>query len=135
MRSVVFVISLLLFVNIASAASVDFKDNGSYLTDNVSGLEWLDVSASTYLSYNDVSSQMGAGQRFDGWRYASLEQLDDLVFNYSGSNVSGVSAILLGNGALDGLIDMLGYAWLYSALFTEKSWPRYIYNRRDIGRL
>lgn len=57
-------------------------DNSSYLTDTATGLDWLDVTTSVNLSYNYVSSQFGAGQQFDGWRYATRTEFNAFLTNY-----------------------------------------------------
>jgi hypothetical protein len=59
-------------------------DNNTYTTDTVSGLDWLDVTASVNRSYFDVSSQFGVGGDFEGWRYASGVELNTLISNAGG---------------------------------------------------
>ncbi len=113
-RSVV--ISLLLIGSASSnAAIIDIVDNGYYTTDAISGLHWLDVTASTDRTYDDVSSQFGVGGDFAGWRYASGAELDTLLTN------AGLTPVFPGcaNGTvfcstvnevptLESLFDMLG---------------------------
>jgi hypothetical protein len=69
------------FVNNAQAIIID---HGGYLSDTESGLDWLDVTSSTNLSYNYVSSQFGVGGQFEGWRYASRNELNELVYQATG---------------------------------------------------
>ncbi len=52
------IIGVLLFGFTASANAV-FTDNNSYLSDSVSGLDWLDVTATQGLSFNTVSAEFG----------------------------------------------------------------------------
>jgi len=56
---------------LSTSANAALIDNGSYTSDTVSQLDWLDITETRNMSYNDVSSQFGAGQQFDGWRYAT----------------------------------------------------------------
>ncbi len=41
-------------------------------------LEWLDLTETAGRSYNDVSGQLGSGGEFDGWRYATRDDVTDL---------------------------------------------------------
>ena len=52
-------------------ASSQLLDNGNYTTDTHTGLDWLDLTETRGLSFDDVNSQMGIGQKYDGWRFAS----------------------------------------------------------------
>ena len=54
----------------SSAAIVDAPDH-TYLTDTATGLDWLDVTTTAGMSFNQVSSQLGSGGQFAGWRYAT----------------------------------------------------------------
>jgi hypothetical protein len=54
-------------------------DNGTYLSDTNTGLDWLDVTATVNMSYSDVSTQLGAGGLFEGWRYATAAEFGTLV--------------------------------------------------------
>lgn len=87
-----------------------FDDHGIYLTDTTSGLEWLDVTASSNRSYNYVSSQFGVGGEFAGWRYASGLEFNELVSNWTGTQAVGYVGIVHpeGVGSIDGLVDALG---------------------------
>lgn len=62
----------------AGAATVD---NGDFTTDTISGLDWLDLTLTTNRSYNNVASQLGDGGDFDGWRYASVVEVEQLWTN------------------------------------------------------
>lgn len=92
------------------AAPVDFIDNGISTTDKLSGLEWLDVSETSGRSYNDVSSELGAGGEFEGWRYATSSELLTLVSNWTGQIITATHQVLFpeGEGSIDGLVSLLG---------------------------
>ena len=55
--------------------------SGSVTQDTSSGLEWLDVNASIFRSYNYVSGQFGVGGEFEGWRYATTAEVTTLFTN------------------------------------------------------
>lgn len=50
---------------------------GAITLDTVTGLEWLDLTESTDLSFNFVSSQFGGGQ-FNRFRYATNSEISSL---------------------------------------------------------
>ncbi len=60
-------------------------DNGTYTTDTESGLDWLDVTLSVNRSYSYMTTQFGAGGEFDGWRFATGDELVSLVDNMGGT--------------------------------------------------
>jgi hypothetical protein len=55
----------------ASVANPVLLDHGVYTTDTVTGLDWLDLTETRGLSFDTVSDQLGVGERFHGWRFAS----------------------------------------------------------------
>ncbi len=97
-------------ITTAQAASTDFFNHDTYTTDSLSGLDWLDVTASVYRSYNDVSSQFEAGGDFEGWRYATGEEFNALATNYTGNPISSTETgvIYHHNDKIDGLVSLLG---------------------------
>ena len=56
-----------LFASLTTHAAI--IDLGTITRDTDAGLDWLDVTESRGLSYNDVTAQLGAGGTYDGWRY------------------------------------------------------------------
>lgn len=75
---------ILLTLMLFSPVNAAIIDNGTYTTDTQTGLDWLDVTETFQRSYNDVSSQFGVGGEFEGWRYATMDELLSLIFNASG---------------------------------------------------
>ncbi len=55
--------------------------DGLLTNDAISGLQWLDWSHTANRSYNDVSSQLGAGGEFEGFRYATEAEVSQLYAN------------------------------------------------------
>ncbi len=70
--------------NLASASLV--SENSSFgsntiVLDTSTGLEWLNLTLTQNLSINQVSSQLGAGQQFDGFRLAFQSELHTLFLD------------------------------------------------------
>lgn len=69
----------------AKAAFVALSDPtfgpGSITQDTATGLEWLDISFTVGLSYNDVAVEFGPGGDFEGFAHATLAQVDALFLN------------------------------------------------------
>lgn len=55
-----------------------FIDNDRTTIDTVTGLEWLDVTESLNLSYDDVAVEFNTGGMFEGYRYASTIETEEL---------------------------------------------------------
>lgn len=68
----------------STGANATLVDNGSFTTDTATRLDWLDLTASRRLSFDEVSSQFGAGQTFEGWRFASRAQVIQFWTNAGG---------------------------------------------------
>ena len=57
----------------AAIVSADWQTPGDTLItqDTVNGLEWLDLTETNGMSYNELFAQLSAGGIFEGWRYAT----------------------------------------------------------------
>jgi hypothetical protein len=94
----------------ASIVSVDWLTSGDNLItqDTVSGLEWLDLTVTTSRSYNDISSKLGPGQEFDGWRYASTNEISGFWDAFGGDNNHYVGWSVENNGLFDAIAPYWG---------------------------
>lgn len=91
------------------SVNATLMDHGNYLTDIQSGLDWRDLTDSVNRSFTDVSSQLGTGGDFEGWRYASTAELWQLIFNVSGVSITQHNVIYsFADGPIDSLLDLLG---------------------------
>lgn len=72
----------LLFTLSAAVANAALQDLGNITRDTDTGLDWLDVTETRGLSYNQVMAQMGPGGTYEGWRYATTAELDQLIINF-----------------------------------------------------
>jgi len=73
-------------------ANAAIIDNGNFTTDTLSGLDWLDVTATTGRSYNEVFDDINtSGGDFDAgeWRYASNSEFQSLLSNVFGFTYTG----------------------------------------------
>lgn len=100
----------LAFSHGAIAASTDFIDNGSFTTDTLSDLDWLDVTTTRGLSFDAVSGQLGAGGDYAGYRYATGVEFNQMIMNYTSSafQQTNYSQVYHGTAGLDGLVRLLG---------------------------
>jgi len=131
MRIVIASAAVLSIASACSAAlvSADWQATGDGLLtrDTANNLDWLDWTQGLDLSYIDMQPELLPGGRFEGFRYATLDELN--AFMLSGgvpdlggrteANVPSVTSILGLVGAND-LFDFLGAgnssaAFLYDA--------------------
>jgi hypothetical protein len=82
-------------------------DLGNVTRDTNSGLDWLDATATAGMSYNDVSLQFGSGGAFEGYRYATLPELEGFL------TAAGGTGPYLGSNHLpiDGWVTVLLDLW------------------------
>lgn len=120
----IFLFAIILFTHITAHALLVQTDDPIFGTDSItvdtdSNLEWLDVTLSTNLSYNYVSTQFGAGGDFNGFRHASTDEVVSLFtagglpdINGSGSTnlapYEALSNILGATGSQDGHLETNG---------------------------
>jgi hypothetical protein len=90
-------------------SQADAKFGAGALTyDSATKLQWLDLTITTNKSYAYVSSQFGAGGAYEGFRYASLAELNKLETDF-GFTLLNSSTAVVGNGIpAYNFINMLG---------------------------
>lgn len=78
----------------AALVSVDWQSAGDNLItrDTVSGLDWLDLTASSNLSYDSVVAGQIAGGMFDGWRYALPAEVSAMLQSNFGIDLNNGNA-------------------------------------------
>lgn len=67
---------LLISASLTQAALID---NGGFITDEATGLDWLDMSNTDGNSYNQTLTAISAGGSLDGWRFATSAEFDGLI--------------------------------------------------------
>jgi len=98
---------------LAGFSSADWQSAGdNLLTVDANGNTWLDWTHTTDRSYNDVSSQLGAGGEFEGFRYATEAEMTQLYANAGAPVLDPIITVDPGYaGALSLLSVFLGETW------------------------
>ena len=99
-----------LLVAPVQAASLSSGDDvvfgaDSITIDSATGLEWLDWTLSKDRSFADVSTQFGSGGDFEGWRHATVDEVQQLYANAGITHVDDGASDYLPVFYLAGLLD------------------------------
>ena len=81
-------------------------DYGTYTT--VNGLDWLDLAETAGMSYNEVSAELGAGGLFEGWSYATLDQVSAFWDAFGGDSAHYNGWSTQNNGLFDTIAPLWG---------------------------
>lgn len=92
---------------VSTAANATLIDNGTYMTDTVTSLEWLKLSATGNQSYNTVNAAITGGA-LTGWRYASSTEVLTMIGHWTNTTVPE-GTTYFANGTLAGLNVLLGF--------------------------
>jgi hypothetical protein len=68
-----------LVLSVSNLASAVLIDMGSITRDTDSGLDWLDLTETKGMSYNDVTAQLIQGGSLEGYRYATLLEVEGFL--------------------------------------------------------
>lgn len=115
----------------AAIVSADWINSGDNLItiDTTSGLEWLNLTATTNRSYNDISSKFGAGQEFDGWRYATAVEVSGYFDAFGGDNAYYAGWSTQNNGLFDAVSLFWGDTYCaYLGCATGDGYSYFIYD-------
>lgn len=106
------------FVANADIVSIDSVFGSNTVTqDTDTGLEWLDVTVTAGMSYSSVLAEMSVGGDLDGYRYATVDELDQLIANFGYTPVNGTcpelntycdESIAGDSSLIENIIKMLG---------------------------
>ena len=97
---------VLLLILLSTQVQATIINHNWYTTDTESNLDWLDVTKTQGVSYNDMVIELESDGLFNGWRFATINEVRDLLTKYTGIN-SSASTVTYQNNELDGLIDLL----------------------------
>jgi hypothetical protein len=102
-------LSVALESSYADVISTDLNTTGDGLltTDIGTGFEWLDLSQTLGLSYDDVSSRLGTGEQFEGFRYGTRDEVADLYRAAGIVDLSGACVYANANGVAE-LFSLMG---------------------------
>jgi hypothetical protein len=94
--------------------------DGLITYDLQTGIEWLDITATTNVSYNQVRTGYGGYTTADGFRFANSDQLTQLCLD-AGVTGSGFEGNLASAPGAKQLLDLLGstYSDVVSGSFGE----------------
>ncbi len=110
------IIASVVFLFISGNVQSAFIDNGLTTTDTLTNLEWLDLTETEPFSYNQIETELLAGGLFDGYRRATMAELNTMFTNFGLAtgpvNVTHLNFInLFGQtGDQDGYPELFGYA-------------------------
>ncbi len=118
MRRIVLFISLLVFScgSNASIVKYDWLTTGddSIIYDNASNLEWLSLSQTVGETYDYIEQQFGLTGEYNGFRFASLEDVRSLVEN-AGSSWGECYDCFDEISPMENLIQLIGSGHSYSS--------------------
>lgn len=93
---------------LAFNANAAIVDNGTYTTDTATGLDWLDLTATAGMSYNQVTAELGAGGLFEGWTYATRAQVSGFWDAFGGDSNYYNGWSTQNNGLFDVMAPLVG---------------------------
>jgi len=95
---------------LSAPSHADIIDHQSYTTDTQTGLDWLDVTETINMSYNDVEKLLEPGKKLQGFRYATAEEFNAFVGNYTGSKITQtqIRQVLPKKANIDYLMKIIG---------------------------
>jgi len=106
-------VCLALWAGAAGAALVErdwsVAGDGALTYDTATGLEWLDVTATAGLSYNQVFAQLGPGGAYEGFSFASGQQATDLFAAVGLQEFPGGTSSE--GGKIETLLGFIGVTW------------------------
>jgi hypothetical protein len=84
MRILILVSALLISspcLALTSAVDLNAPGDGLLTRDSDGMLDWLDITQTLNLSYNQTVAELGPGGLFEGFRYASLVEFEDFLIS------------------------------------------------------
>lgn len=116
MNSLEIITGLMLSCGIADAALLerDWMSNGDGLLtyDSGTGLEWLDLNSTYGVSHNEMLTLLSPGQTYDGFRFATPDELITLLSHAGVSEAAGgggTQGVYLGeHSQLSAFISLVG---------------------------
>jgi len=79
-RAKFYLMALVLFFTSTVNAGIINTNNDTFI-DESTGLEWMDFVINNHYTFNEVSSLLGKGSEYDGWRLATETEALDLWYN------------------------------------------------------
>jgi len=99
---------LFFFFGIIGFANATLVDHGSYSSCDATGLDWMELEPTLGLHFTYVDTQFGPSGLFDGWRYATQDELETMITGMGGTPpYNGWSEV--NNGVAIPIINQIGY--------------------------
>lgn len=112
-------LAMIFFPQDSKAALIN---SGIFTTDTVSGLDWLDFSATKDLSTTYVSENFATGGRYAGWRFAEFHEVKALFDNAGATGpYDGTYSTVAFNGAASTLISLMGATHSVAGVYNSAS--------------
>lgn len=95
----------------ANSSYASIVDNGLYTTDTETGLDWLDATETTDMSYNDITSYLASGGMYantSDWRHATGEELQVLLGHMTGNYSTSFDLVVVDKGSMAFVTETLG---------------------------
>ncbi len=104
---------------VASATLMDLAGK-NYSTDTKAGLDWLDLDQTIGKSWGYVDSQFGVGGLYEGWRFATATEFEEMIDGELGVDTSSTLPTYIGwstsyQGIVDTLAPVLGLTYSSSS--------------------
>ena len=121
---------------LSSSVNAALIDNGSYTTDDVNGIEWLDLDYTASLSYNAAQSAITSVEG-GGWTYASEAQVRnmfDQIFPTWVETTAGYSSNTLYTAETDTFTQLFGNSFPTDYYSSDRTFSRGLY-MNEVGEL
>jgi hypothetical protein len=86
-------IVLLLLSAYGGTANAVLINMGNYSHDSMTGLDWLHLTGTSNLSWSYIDTQFGSGGQFEGWRYATAAEFDNMIAGAGGVQIEGFPGV------------------------------------------
>jgi len=77
--------SALFALTLSTGVNAELIDYGNYITDTEAGLDWLKLTETKGMSYDQVEAQLETDGQFSGWVFASKPMITSFLDNAGGS--------------------------------------------------
>ncbi len=106
----------------AKATIIDATDGThNFMTDTITGLDWMDPATTLGMSFDTVTSQLGGGGDYDGWGYATDAQLGIFLSNTELSFLNPATMVVV-NELNDFMDDWGGPTGVYPDSPFDRTW-------------
>lgn len=91
-RVIIGSVLITLSIGVANSTIIGPQATNAGVTANLSGLEWLELTATEGMTRTTVEDNFNSGGQFDGWRFASRQETENLLDSIWGGSNEGSHA-------------------------------------------